>query len=178
MAHGPGRSQPDALERARNGDPDAFAQLYREHAGRVYALCLRLTGESSEAADLTQDAFVRAWERLPGFRGDAAFGTWLHRIAVNVVLQRQRTDRRRIARIEPCEDPETLGTATPPVPIDLRHDLEQAIGTLPAAMRVAFVLHDVEGYDYAEIHAMTGTSEVALRSQLHRARRRLMELLG
>ena len=81
-----------AVRRAQQGDADAFGQVYRDHAGRVYALCLRMSGDTVAARELTQDVFVQAWEKLPGFRGAAAFGTWLHRLAVNVVLMRWRTD--------------------------------------------------------------------------------------
>ncbi len=171
-------SPADVLERARTGDADAFAALYRAHAGRVYALCLRLTADERDAAELTQDTFVRVWESLAGFRGESALSTWIHRLAVNVVLTRQRSDRRRIARVEPAEDLERFGAPSRTVSVEDRMDVERAMKLLSEQARLVFVLHDVEGYNYREISELTGSSEVALRSQLHRARRQMMEALS
>ncbi|HEX6694661.1 MAG TPA: RNA polymerase sigma factor [Longimicrobiales bacterium] len=168
---------PDALERARGGDADAFAALYRAHAGRVYALCLRLCADERDAAELTQDTFVRIWQALGSFRGESALSTWIHRLTVNVVLTRQRTDRRRLARVEPVEDLERIDAGARGASVDERVDLDRALRLLSDQARLVFVLHDVEGYDYREISELTGSSEVALRSQLHRARRQLMEAL-
>ena len=158
-------------------DPDAFEAVYREHVGRVHALCLRMTGDRREAEELTQDVFVRAWERLPGFRGESALATWLHRLAVNVVLERARGDQRRERRVVPTRDLAAISPAAAGSP-DERLDLEDAIAGLPPAIRLVFVLHDVEGYRHDEIAQLTGGAVGTMRSQLHRARRLLMEALG
>ena len=170
------------VARARGGDVDAFAVLYRGHSGRVFALCLRMTGDRVRAQELMQDVFVRAWERLASFREEASFGSWLHRLAVNVVLTSARSDRRRNARVSLAEDLAATesrdgashvgrdpGTAL---------DLERAIAALPPGARAAFVLHDVEGYSHGEIAEITGLAEGTIRAQLHRARRLLMESLS
>jgi RNA polymerase sigma-70 factor (ECF subfamily) len=162
----------DEVRRAAAGDPGAFAALYRAHAGRVYALCLRLEADAARAEELTQDVFVRAWEALPGFRGESAFGTWLHRLAVNVVLADRRAAWRRERRVMAVEDPAALerpGEADPALALDL----EAAIAALPPGARAVFVLHDLEGYQHREIAAMTGIAEGTSKAQLFRARRLL-----
>jgi RNA polymerase sigma-70 factor (ECF subfamily) len=122
--------------------------------------------------------FVRCWERIGSFRGDSLFGTWLHRVAVNVVLERARTDQRQDRRFETGTDTETLpGVATDPR-YDERMDLEQAIQALPPKARQVFVLHDIEGYRHREIAELTGSAQGTLRAQLHRARKLLMEALS
>jgi RNA polymerase sigma-70 factor, ECF subfamily len=178
-------SKESAVSRAQHGDVDAFGDLYRQHAGRVFALCLRMTGDRVQAQELMQDVFVRAWERLRSFRGEASFVSWLHRLAVNVVLTGARTDRRREARVALAEDLAAVegdfgtwrkhGAATDP---GTAIDLEQAIAALPPGARTAFVLHDVEGYSHAEIAELTGLAEGTIRAQLHRARKLLMETLA
>ena len=135
----------DSIRRAQAGDVDAFELLYREHAGRIYALCLRLkAGDSSDATDLMQDVFIRAWRRLETFRGDCAFSSWLHRLAVNTMLENARSDRRRIARVLPMDDTSRLESAARPSGVDLRMDMENAIASLPKGARLAFVLHRAE----------------------------------
>ncbi len=178
-------SQADALRiaLAQRGDVDAFAEIYRLHAGRVYALCLRLTADSAKARELTQDVFVRAWEALPSFRGDASITTWLHRIAVNAMLMQRRSEKRRSARITLADDEmdETDGSLQgfePPKDVATAIDLERAVAALPPGIRRAFVLHDVEGYSHDEIARMTGLAAGTLRAQLHRARQLLMKALG
>lgn len=159
--------------------PADFADLYREHVGRVYALCLRMAGDPVEATELTQDVFVRAWERLGTFRGDSTAGTWLHRLAVNVVLERLRADRRRLARVEPAGD--LLDECASPAARDAvleRIDLDAALPRLAEGARVVFVLHDVEGYSHDEIARLTGLAPGTIRTQLHRARRHLSRLLS
>jgi RNA polymerase sigma-70 factor (ECF subfamily) len=170
---------PDALARAQAGDPDAFEVLYRAHVGRVYALCLRLTGDAQRAEECSQDAFVRAWEGLPAFHGRSAFGTWLHRIAVNAVLAEARAGRRRLARVEPRADEalERLAAAGDEGAPEDRLALEAAVAALPAGPRRAFVLHDVEGYRHDEIASLTGLAAGTLRAQLHRARKLLLQAL-
>jgi RNA polymerase sigma-70 factor (ECF subfamily) len=159
---------------------DAFEVLYRAHAGRVFGLCLRMTADQQQAKELTQDVFVRAWEGLTAFRGDSAFGSWLHRIAVNVVLMGARADRRRLARVALAGDLEddTVDGLAMTVDVEQSIDLERAIAALPPGARRVFVLHDVHGYRHEEIARITGNAEGTLRAQLHRARRLLMEALS
>jgi RNA polymerase sigma-70 factor (ECF subfamily) len=175
-------SEESVVARAQTGDVDAFEVLYRQHSGRVFALCLRMSGDRMRAQELMQDVFVRAWERLRSFRGEASFGSWLHRLAVNVVLTSARSDRRRTARVTLAEDLAATESGQ-----DAGHavrdpaariDLERAIGTLPPGARAAFVLHDIEGYSHGEIAQLTGLAEGTIRAQLHRARRLLMEALA
>jgi RNA polymerase sigma factor (sigma-70 family) len=169
------------VERARKGDVDAFERLYRLHAGRVYALCLRLAGNAVEARELTQDTFVRAWEALPRFRADASLTTWLHRIAVNAMLERRRGDKRRTARVSLAEDEddaESLAGVVSAPDVATAIDLERAIASLPPGVRRAFVMHDVEGYTHEEIATMTGLAAGTLRAQLHRARQLLIRALS
>jgi len=175
-------SHEDALvRRAGAGEMDAFAALYELHGARVYALCLRLTGDEARAAELTQDVFVRAWEALPRFRGESAFGSWLHRIAVNASLMTRRTDRRREARVALADDLDAGGVApagsVAPPDVESAVDLERAIRRLPAGARTAFVLHEIEGFSHEEIARLTGTATGTIRAQLHRARKLLMEEL-
>jgi RNA polymerase sigma-70 factor (ECF subfamily) len=168
----------DSIRRAQAGDVDAFEQLYRENAGRVYALCLRLKGgDSSDATELMQDVFIRAWRRLGTFRGDSAFSSWLHRLAVNTMLENARSDRRRIARVLPMDDTSRLEGAARSSGVDLRMDMENAIASLPKGARLAFVLHDVEGYQHQEIAEQLSVSVGTVKAQLHRARRLLRERL-
>ena len=168
----------DSIRRAQAGDVDAFELLYREHAGRVYALCLRLkAGDSSDATELMQDVFIRAWRRLETFRGDCAFSSWLHRLAVNTMLENARSDRRRIARVLPMDDTSRLEGAARQSGVDLRMDMENAIASLPKGARLAFVLHDVEGYQHQEIAEQLSVSVGTVKAQLHRARRLLRERL-
>lgn len=168
------------VRRAQHGDPDAFALLYDAHAPRIHAVCLRLSGDPAEAAELLQDVFVRAWERLASFRGEAAFGTWLHRLAVNVVLQRGRAGRRRRQRVvttaDLVADPPPRAAAT--VDPGLRLDLEEAVAALPDVLRQVFVLHDVEGHQHAAIADLLDMPLGTCRSHLFRARRLLRERLS
>jgi len=141
-----------------------------------------MTADGTRAAELTQDVYVRAWERLSSFRGESAVESWLHRIAVNVVLENERSTRRRLARVEARDDLAELESrelaSRSDGHDDDRMDLEAAIAALPPATRRAFVLHDIEGYRHEEISRMTGTAQGTLRAQLFRARRMLMEALS
>ena len=171
------------LERARRGETEAFEALYRAHAPRVYALCLRLTADVMQANELTQDVFIRAWHAIPAFRADADLATWLHRIAVNAMLQQRRGDRRREARVALAEDRSDDAEAMMEGSVHTRDvlaeiDLERAVAMLPAGVRRAFVLHDVEGYSHVEIATMTGLAAGTLRAQLHRARQLLIRALS
>ncbi len=168
----------DSIRRAQAGDVDAFELLYREHAGRIYALCLRLkAGDTTDAAELMQDVFIKAWRRLGTFRGDSAFSSWLHRLAVNTMLEGARSDGRRTARVLAMDDTSRLAGAARSSGIELKMDMEDAIASLPKGARVAFVLHDVEGYQHQEIAEQLGVSVGTIKAQLHRARRLLRERL-
>jgi len=168
----------DYVRRAQSGDVDAFELLYREHSGRIYALCLRLkAGDSSDATELMQDVFIRAWRRLSTFRGDCAFSSWLHRLAVNTMLENARSDSRRIARVLPMDDTSRLAGAARSSGVELKMDMENAIASLPRGARLAFVLHDVEGYQHQEIAEQLSVSVGTVKAQLHRARRLLRERL-
>ena len=169
----------DTVRRAQAGDESAFGELYREHAGRVYALCLRMAGDTVHARELVQDVFVRAWEKLDSFRGESAFSSWLHRLAVNVVLMDRRLAARRAEEALPEEDgPQHGAAAAREAPPGLRMDLEAAIAALPAMMRQVLVLHDLEGYEHGEIARLLGVAEGTSKSHLHHARRKLREALN
>jgi RNA polymerase sigma-70 factor (ECF subfamily) len=168
----------ELVGRAQRGDVGAFEELYRASSGRVFALCLRMSRDRERATELLQDVFVRVWEKLALYRGEASFTTWLHRLAVNVVLESERREKRRSGRFEESDgdDGMELGIARTDSVHD-RLDLQQAVAALPPGARRVFVLHDIEGYQHNEIAQMTGLAEGTLRAQLHRARKLLMEAL-
>jgi RNA polymerase sigma-70 factor (ECF subfamily) len=170
----------DAVRRAQSGDADAFEAVYRSHAPRIYAVCLRMSGDSVHARELLQDVFVRAWEKLGTFRGESAFGSWLHRLAVNVVLMDRRLAARRAEDALETEEGEERDL--PQAPRDpspaLRMDLENAIARLPPMARQVLVLYDVEGYEHAEIGRLLGIAEGTSKAHLFRARRLLRRSLG
>jgi RNA polymerase sigma-70 factor (ECF subfamily) len=176
--------EPDALSpiletsdvaMAARGDAQAFARLYDEHRDRIWNLARRMTGPD-QAAELTQDVFVRAWQKLGTFRGEARFGTWLHRLAVNVILTHRSGFALRRARY--LEGDEVLdGIAARPTGRELGMDFETAIGKLPNGARAVFLLHDVEGYRHEEIASMLGVTSGTTKAQLHRARMLLREHL-
>jgi len=163
------------IRQAQRSDARAFEALYRLHIDKVYGLCLRMTGNVSEAEDCAQEAFIQAWNKLDKFRGDSAFATWLHRIAVNAVLGRIRKSKREQDRIQAVAD-------TRPAPLttgdtgELR-DLAAAIDRLPRGARHAFVLHAVYGYSHDEAGKMLGIATGTSKAQLHRARRLLVQQL-
>lgn len=162
----------EIVGRAKSGDAAAFEELYRNHVASVYALCVRLVGDAAAAETLTQDVFVRAWEKLSTFSGRGTFSAWLRRLGLNVVFSDAATRRRSVT--------EEL-TTDPPVEslyVGVALDLESAITRLPRGARIVFVLYDVEGYRHREIADMTGVTVGAVKSQLHRARRLLREILS
>jgi len=165
------------VELAKKGDVEAFERLYRNNLGRVYGLCLRMVADRPLAEELAQDVFVRAWQKLATFRGDSAFSSWLHRLAVNVVLSEQRTRRRRESRIVAVDDPEVHEKPRPLGPVGASVDLDKAIATLPAGARRVFVLHDVEGHRHQEIADMVGIAVGTSKAHLHRARKLLRKAL-
>jgi RNA polymerase sigma-70 factor (ECF subfamily) len=168
----------ECIRRAQAGDGAAFETLYREHSPRIFALCIRLKGgDRSEATELMQDVFVRVWRRLSTFRGDSAFSSWLHRLAVNTMLENARSEKRRVARVLSMEDTAALPGAARASGVDLRVEMEEAVASLPKGARIAFVLHDVEGYQHQEIAEQLNVSIGTVKAQLHRARRLLRDRL-
>jgi RNA polymerase sigma-70 factor (ECF subfamily) len=163
---------------AAGGDRQAFERLYRTHSTRVFSLCARMSGSRTRGEELTQDVFVRTWEKLPQFRGDSAFSTWLHRLAVNVVLNARKSEGKVASRTDrsDVDDERWDEVARAPMYIE-RMDLAQAISKLPAGARKVFVLHDVEGYKHEEIAEMMGITSGGSKAQLHRARLLLREAL-
>jgi len=162
---------------AREGDRSAFEGLYRKHAGRIYALCLRLTGRVSEAEDMTQEAFIRAWQKLDTFEGRSLFSSWLHRLAVNVVLNERRS-RGGEPSMETIDDHENAqAESAPRIGAAAGGDLEKAIAALPDAARHVFVLHEVHGYTHGEIGEIVGIAEGTSKAHLNRARTLLKEAL-
>ena len=161
------------VARARNGDVSAFEALYRDHAGRVYGLCLRMTGHAQTAEDLTQDTFISAWRSLPGYEGRSRFSTWLHRIAVNAVLGQRRAPRGQEVSLTDAAGDEMEFAAAPELNAVTPIDLERAIAVLPAGARDVLVLHGIYGYSHDEAAAMLGIATGTSKAQLHRARRLL-----
>ena len=175
----------EAIEKAKNGDAEAFSKLYALHKRRVYTLCLRMLGNVSEAEDMTQEAFLHLFRKLGSFRGESAFSTWLHRLTVNLVLMHLRKKGLNLVSLE-----ETINPSEENAPkrdfgsrdtqlagsVD-RVTLERAVASLPPGYRMVFVLHDVEGFEHNEIATMLECSTGNSKSQLHKARLKLRELL-
>jgi RNA polymerase sigma-70 factor (ECF subfamily) len=178
-------SEQEAIERAKQGDAAAFELLYDLHKRRVYSLCLRMTGNTASAEDLTQEAFLQLFRKIGTFRGESAFSTWLHRMAVNVVLMQLRKKNLPVVPIDETTEGEEEGTIRKELgaadsrlagSIDRLH-LQRAVDELPPGYRTIFVLHDVEGYEHNEIATMVGCSIGNSKSQLHKARIKLRDLL-
>jgi RNA polymerase sigma-70 factor (ECF subfamily) len=161
---------------ARKGDVRAFERLYREHLGRVYGLCLRMTGNVAQAEDCTQQAFIKAWGALKSFETRSTFGTWLHRIAVNVVLgqRRSRKEQPPVEPLEPLEDSADAAVLDTPVEIE---EIEEAIASLPPGARDVLVLAGIYGHSHGEVAQMLGIAEGTCKAQLHRARQMLRDRL-
>jgi RNA polymerase sigma-70 factor (ECF subfamily) len=178
-------SEAEVIERAKQGDADAFQALYEKHKRRVYSLCLRMTANTAEAEDLAQEAFLQLYRKIATFRGESAFSTWLHRLSVNVVLMHLRKKSLPVVSLE-----ETTEGADEDSPkkdfgaddialvgsIDRLH-LQRAVSDLPPGYRKIFVLHDIEGYEHNEIAGLVGCSIGNSKSQLHKARLKLRDLL-
>ena len=163
------------IRQAQESDTRAFESLYRMHVDKVYGLCLRMTGNVSEAEDCTQEAFILAWNKLAKFRGDSAFSTWLHRIAVNAVLGRIRKSKREHDRIQAVADTQPARVTTGDTG-EMR-DLAAAVDRLPEGARHVFVLHAVYGYSHDEAAEMLGIATGTSKAQMHRARRLLAQQL-
>lgn len=178
-------AEADALVRAQAGDHHAFAHLYALHKRRIYSLCLRMVGNVAEAEDLTQEAFLQLHRKIATFRGDSAFSTWLHRLAINVVLMHLRKKGLSLISLDEAMEPtpeEGPGRSFGAPDLSLagsidRLALERAISDLPAGYRLIFVLHDIEGYEHNEIAAMLDCSIGNSKSQLHKARLKLREAM-
>jgi RNA polymerase sigma-70 factor, ECF subfamily len=176
-----GPSDLELAQQSAAGDSGAFEQIYRRHFRRVYALCLRMLGDPTQAEDLTQDVFVNLFNKIGSFRGESAFTTWLHRMTVNQVLMffRKASTRSELTTVE-GETPVQIvrGTEDPnAMPVVDRIALERAIAQLPPGYRTVFVLHDVEGHDHDEIAKILEVSQGTSKSQLHKARLKLRTLL-
>jgi RNA polymerase sigma-70 factor (ECF subfamily) len=179
-------NEADLIRLAQQGDAGAFERIYRKHSRRVYALCLRMTGDHAQAEDLTQDTFLQVFRKIRTFRGEAAFSTWLHRIALNSALMRRRKKSFEEKSYDAISNPEDETDAPPRQfgGLDLgleglidRITLEAAINELPPGYKAIFILHDVQGYDHSEIAQVFGRSIGNSKSQLHKARMRLRKLL-
>ncbi|MHB1058780.1 MAG: RNA polymerase sigma factor [Rhodanobacter sp.] len=167
----------DDVRAAATGDRRAFQRLYQLHVGRVHGAVYRLAGyDHARAEDLTQDAFIRAWQKLPGFRHESAFGTWLYRLAVNVALMDIRA--RNADPVHTVDDEHMPDTGETPFCSAEREELEQAVGKLPPRARAVLVLHDIEGWKHEEIAAELDMAVGTSKAQLHRARGLLRKVLG
>lgn len=184
-AASPNTGDADVLTRAQAGDHHAFAQLYSLHKRRIYSLCLRMVSNVAEAEDLTQEAFLQLHRKIATFRGDSAFSTWLHRLAINVVLMHLRKKGLSLISLDEAMEPtpeEGPGRSFGAPDLSLagsidRLALERAISDLPAGYRLIFVLHDIEGYEHNEIAAMLDCSIGNSKSQLHKARLKLRDAM-
>jgi RNA polymerase sigma-70 factor (ECF subfamily) len=177
-------SEATLIERAKLGDAEAFEALYNLHKRRVYSLCLRMTANTAAAEDLTQEAFLQLFRKIGTFRGESAFSTWLHRMAVNVVLMQLRKKGLPVVPLEDTMESEEEGPRKEPGADDPRlagsidrMQLQKSIEALPPGYRMIFLLHDVEGYEHNEIAEMVGCSIGNSKSQLHKARMKLREFL-
>lgn len=178
--------EPELIRLAQQGDAAAFEGLYQLHNRRVYSLCLRMVGNTAEAEDLTQEAFLQLFRKISTFRGESAFSTWLHRLAVNVVLMKLRKKSGKETSLEQVTDPDEesgtprrdFGTLDVRLSGSLdRVNLQRAVEQLPPGYKAVFVLHDVQGFEHNEIAEIMGCSIGNSKSQLHKARMRLRDLL-
>jgi len=167
----------DLIRALQRGDSGRFEEVYRRFGTRVYTMALRLTADRARAEELTQDVFVRIWQKIGTFRWESAFETWLHRVAVNGMLTALRAHSRRAAWELLHEDIAAVAGAARSAHPGRAHDLERAIAELPAGARAIFLLHDLEGYRHPEIAELMGLAVGTCKAQLHRARRLLREAL-
>jgi RNA polymerase sigma-70 factor (ECF subfamily) len=178
-------AEAELIQRVQSGDHEAFAQLYSLHKRRIYSLCLRMVGNAAEAEDMTQETFLQLHRKISTFRGDSAFSTWLHRLAINAVLMQFRKKGLSLISMDEAMEPNPdSGSSRSFGERDLtltgsidRMALERAVSELPAGYRLVFILHDVEGYEHPEIAAMLDCSVGNCKSQLHKARLRLRDAL-
>ncbi len=168
----------ELIERSRAGDPRAFKELYDANVDRIYRLAYRMAGEDDLARDFTQEAFVRAYQKLDQFRGDSSFSTWLHAIAVSVSLNGLRKIQRHRGRERTFDEAPDLALATRPADPVLKTRLEDAIDGLPELYRTVFLMHDLEGYSHHEIAGALDVAEGTSKARLSRARAKLRDRLG
>jgi RNA polymerase sigma-70 factor, ECF subfamily len=189
----PGQAEPtqltdaDVVRLAQRGDAAAFERIYRLHSRKVYALCLRMAGNPTEAEDLTQDVFLQLFRKIGTFRGESAFSTWLHRMTVNTILMRFRKTPKTETSLDTLSNPDEEEPGTTPKEFggpDLRLNgvidrvtLQAAVNELAPGYRAMFILHDVQGYKHDEIARLFGCSAGNSKSQTHKARIQLRELL-
>lgn len=166
------------MERAGEGDQRAFRTLYEMNVDRIYRLAYRMAGEESLAMDFTQEAFVRAWNRLDQFRGDAAFSTWLHSITVSVALNGLRKVDRHRKRERSLEDAAPVAAVNRTAEPGVRERIEEAVDGLPEIYRTVFLMHDLEGFSHGEIAKVLGVAEGTSKARLSRARSKLRDALG
>ena len=170
------------VERCRKGDLGAFEEIYRAHSGRLYSLALRMVGNPADAEDLLQEIFLAAHRKLDGYRGDAALGTWLYRLATNQCLDYLRSRANKASQVTDAIDDEIglsdAGSKSIAERTVARMDLERALAQLPEGARAAFVLHDVQGLEHREVAEVLGVAEGTSKSQVHKARLRLRALLS
>lgn len=169
-------SDRELVSRSRSGDLTAFEALYRRNVGRIYGVCLRMTGHPDQAEDCAQEAFIQAWHKLDSFKGDAEFGTWLYRIAVNQVLTQLRKERRHGLRLVQAREHEEVKVDQGNMGFD--RDLEAGIRQLPERARHIFVLHCLYGHSHQEVAQMLDIAVGTTKAQVHRARRLLNEFMG
>ena len=168
----------ELVERAQTGDQRAFRTLYDMNVDRIYRLAYRMAGEDDLAMDFTQEAFVRAWNRLDQFRGDAAFSTWLHSITVSVALNGLRKVDRHRKRERSLEDAAPVAASNPIAEPGVRERIQEAVDALPEIYRTVFLMHDLEGFSHGEIADALGVAEGTSKARLSRARAKLRETLG
>jgi RNA polymerase sigma-70 factor (ECF subfamily) len=168
----------ELVERAQTGDQRAFRTLYDMNVDRIYRLAYRMAGEDDLAMDFTQEAFVRAWNRLDQFRGDAAFSTWLHSITVSVALNGLRKVDRHRKRERSLEDAAPVAASNPIAEPGVRERIQEAVDALPEIYRTVFLMHDLEGFNHGEIADALGVAEGTSKARLSRARAKLRETLG
>lgn len=169
---------PELLRQAQAGNSRAFIQLCEDHTGHVYAVCLRMLANAGLAKELAQETIVKAWQRLNSFRGESPFGAWIHRIAINTVLDYMRVEKRLAARVEFTNELEPFDSEDSTGPVELAVDLEDALAALPQQARAVLLLHDHEGYSHGEIGTMLGIATGTSKAQLHRARTLLKKVLS
>lgn len=167
----------ELIAQAKSGNKSAFEDIYRIHVGRVYGICLRILGDHFRAEEITQQVFIRSWEKLVSFRGEGSFGSWLHRLAVNAALNELNASAWMQIQDSSLDDLKTEPSYRESCSQEMRMDLEKAIAALPVGARVVFVLHEIEGFNHREIAKKLGLANGTCKAQLFRARKLLREVL-
>jgi len=170
-------ASPDLIAQAKSGNKGAFEDIYRIHVGRVYGVCLRILGDHFRAEDVTQQVFIRSWVKLSSFRGESSFGSWIHRLAVNVALNELKASASMQNRYSFLDDLQTKSAYQGSYSLETQIDLEKAIAALPTGARVVFVLHEIEGFNHKDIANKLGLAIGTCKAQLSRARKLLREAL-